>query len=91
MNLGSMNIGVTKIANGYLISYHIPKRKKNKYKSTAEEELFTFVTGQYTSTVAAPENELQWWYCPTKQAVEDALPRILMECYHAHQLMRGKE
>lgn len=88
-----MNIQVRKIANGYVISYPKIKvpTKKDKAKEPApyvEQEDRSGRWGYFVIGVdtASTQEERLEWYCATKAQVEEAIPRIALEVYHAQQL-----
>lgn len=74
---------VRKIQNGYIITYQVPKEKKGKYRGTAEEEMGAYF---FFTTSPSESGKTLEWYCPTKEKVKEALPRIALEAYHAFQL-----
>jgi hypothetical protein len=90
-----MNIQVRKIANGYVISYpkiKVPTKRDKQSKDAAgyvdEQEKRMYGTSMFYITLdsGATQEERLEWYCATKTQVEEAIPRIALECYHAQQL-----
>lgn len=87
MNIGDFNIKVRKIVNGYVVSYPVPKPKPKKGKEAKpyveeEQQAAMRFFSPFIVTSDSPMETAEW-YCPTKAALEEALPRLVMECYHA--------
>lgn len=81
MNLADFNISLRKIQNGYVISYPLPKKKKNgkQYEEQEAQQYTSF--GFFAISTGAPAQDRAEWYCATEAQVKEVLPRLVMECY----------
>jgi hypothetical protein len=88
-----MNIQVRKIANGYVISYpkiKVPTKKdrEKEYERNEQQDMMRYLV--WGGTSSGQQEERLEWYCSTKAQVEEAVPRIALECYHAMNLKESE-